>query len=143
MYDFMKTFLFVFFFSFSLLSNNTTIAQESSYVYYFEGNKQLFKKNYEAAVKAYNKGLELDPNADYLYFNRGNAKFELKNYKGARLDYNKAIILNKNYAEAYYGRGRAKLLFKPPDPSGCKDLKTARRMDFKSAKIAIQELCKE
>ena len=130
-----------FLFTFISLISNTSFAQESSYTYYFEGNKQLFKKNFEAAVVAYNKGLELDPNADYIYFNRGNAKFELKNYKAARLDYNKSIILNKDYAEAYYGRGRAKLLLKPPDQSGCKDLKTAKRMDFKSAKIAIEEMC--
>lgn len=141
MSDFMKSFSLLF--VFSVLCTLTSIGQETSYSYYFEGNKQLFKKNYEAAVEAYNKGLEMDPNADYLYFNRGNAKFELKNYKGARLDYNKTLMINKEYAEAYYGRGRAKLLLTPPDNSGCKDLKTARRMDFKSAKIALQELCKE
>ena len=141
MTEFMKSFALLIVFSGIYIS--VSVAQESSYSYYFEGNKQLFKKNYKAAVEAYNKGLELDPNADYLYFNRGNAKFELKNYKGARLDYNKTIMINKEYAEAYYGRGRAKLFLTPPDNSGCKDLKTARKMDFKSAKIALQELCKE
>ena len=141
MSEFMKSFALLIVFSGLYIS--VSVAQESSYSYYFEGNKQLFKKNYKAAVEAYNKGLELDPNADYLYFNRGNAKFELKNYKGARLDYNKTIMINKEYAEAYYGRGRAKLFLSPPDNSGCKDLKTARKMDFKSAKIALQELCKE
>ena len=117
------------------------ISQDSAYGWYFEGNKQFFRKNYEDAIVAYNKSIEMDPNADYAFFNRGNAKFELQNYKGARLDYNKTIILNEDYAEAYYGRGRAKVKMGDQE-GGCKDLKVARRMEFKPARQAIEELCK-
>lgn len=117
-------------------------AQDSAYGWYFEGNKQFFRKKYDEAILAYNKSIELDPNADYAFFNRGNAKFEQDNYKGARLDYNKTIIINKDYAEAYYGRGRTKVKLGDQD-GGCKDLKIARKMEFKAAREAIEELCKD
>ena len=131
-----------YFLLFVILPTLSVFAQDSAYGWYFEGNKQLYRKNYEADINAYNKAIEMEPNADYAFFNRGNAKFEQKNYKGARLDYNKTIILNPDYAEAYYGRGRAKVHL-GDQAGGCKDLKIAKKMDFKEARDAIEELCKE
>lgn len=124
-----------------LLSSASVMAQKSGYAWYFEGNKQLFKKNYDLAIDAYNKAIELDENADYAWFNRGNAKFEQKLYKEARLDYNKTIILNSEYAEAYHGRGMCKV-FMGDTEGGCKDLKTSKNMDFKPSRYAMDEHCK-
>lgn len=123
------------------LSSSTLLAQKSSYAWYFEGNKQLFKKNYDLAIDAYNKAIELDKNADYAWFNRGNAKFEQKLYQEARLDYNKTIILNQEYAEAYHGRGMCKIFMGDPN-GGCKDLKKSKSMDFKASREAMNEHCK-
>jgi len=123
------------------LSSSSLLAQKSSYAWYFEGNKQLFKKNYEAAIAAYNKAIELDAKADYAWFNRGNAKFEQKKYKEARLDYNKTILLNPEYAEAYHGRGLCKI-FTGDKEGGCKDLKISKGMDFKPSKDALNDHCK-
>lgn len=122
-------------------SSGSLIAQKSSFSWYFEGNKQLFKKNYDLAIEAYNKCIEMDENADYAWFNRGNAKFEQKLYKEARLDYNKTIILNDQYAEAYHGRGMCKI-FTGDKEGGCKDLKTSKGMDFKPSREAMNEHCK-
>ena len=124
-----------------LISSSSVLAQESSFTWYFEGNKQLFKKNYDLAIEAYNKAIELDKNADYAWFNRGNAKFEQKLYKEARLDYNKTILLNAEYAEAYHGRGMCKI-FTGDTEGGCKDLKTSKNMDFKPSRYAMDDHCK-
>ena len=124
-----------------VLVSGSVLAQKSSYAWYFEGNKQLFKKNYEAAIEAYNKAIELDQNADYAWFNRGNAKYEQKLYQEARLDYNKTILINEEYAEAYHGRGMCKIFLGDQD-GGCKDLKTSKNMEFKPSREAMNEHCK-
>ena len=124
-----------------MLTASSLQAQKSSYAWYFEGNKQLFKKNYDLAIEAYNRAIELDVNADYAWFNRGNAKFEQKLYKDARLDYNKTIILNDEYAEAYHGRGMCKI-FMGDNDGGCEDLKKSKNMDFRPSREAMNEHCK-
>lgn len=118
----------------------SAFSQNSSFAWYFEGNKQLFKKNYDAAIEAYNKTIEMDENADYAYFNRGNAKFEQEDYAHARLDYNKTIQMNDEYAEAYFGRGRCKI-FMGDTAGGCKDLKIAKKMEFRPAIDEMNEHC--
>ena len=123
------------------LCSGSSLAQKSSFAWYFEGNKQLFKKNYDAAIKAYNKCIEMDENADYAWFNRGNAKFEQDLFKEARLDFNKTILLNPEYAEAYHGRGMCKIFTGEVD-GGCKDLKTSKGMNFKPSREAMNEHCK-
>jgi len=126
----------------AILCSSTSFGQKSAYAWYFEGNKQLFKKNYDLAIEAYNKTIEMDKNADYAYFNRGNAKFEQKLYKSARLDYNKTILLNDEYAEAYYGRGRCKIYMGDRE-GGCKDLQISKKMEFKPARMLMNEECKK
>ena len=128
--------------SIMIFSTGVLFAQNSAYGWYFEGNKQLFRKNYEAAVKAYDKAIEMDENADYAYYNRGNARFEQKQYMEARLDYNKTILINPEYAEAYYGRGRCKI-FLGDKEGGCKDLQEAKKMEFTPAKEEIEIYCKK
>jgi len=126
----------------ALFYSSFSFAQKSAFAWYFEGNKMLFRKDYPAAIKAYDEAILLDPNADYAWFNRGNAKFEQENYKGARLDYNKTIILNPEYAEAFYGRGRCKI-FMGDKAGGCKDLKKANKFGFRLARETLSELCEK
>ncbi len=125
-----------------MLAGFSAFSQNSSFAWYFEGNKQLYRKNYDAAIEAYNKAIEMDENADYAYFNRGNAKFEQKQYKSARLDYNKTILMNDEYAEAYFGRGRCKI-FMGDIEGGCKDLKIAKKMEFRPAIYEMNEHCEK
>ena len=124
-----------------LLCSSTTFAQKSAFAWYFEGNKMLFRKDYPAAIAAYDKAILLDPNADYAWYNRGNAKFEQGDYKVARLDFNKTILLNPEYAEAYFGRGRCKIFLGDQD-GGCKDFKKADKFRFPPAREAFNEHCK-
>ena len=123
-----------------MLATISAFSQNSSYAWYFEGNKQLFRKNYDEAINACDKAIEMDETADYAYFNRGNAKFEQKDYKSARLDYNKTILMNDEYAEAYFGRGRCKIFMGDID-GGCKDLKIAKKMEFRPAIEEMNEHC--
>ena len=127
--------------SLGLIFSALTFAQKSGFAWYFEGNKMLFRKDYLAAIAAYDKAILINPNADYAWFNRGNAKFEQENYKAARLDYNKTILLNPEYAEAYFGRGRCKI-FLGDQAGGCKDLKKADKFRFPPARDAFNEHCK-
>ena len=64
--------------------------------------------NWEAAIDAYDKALELKPDMLEAYNNRGNAKSRLSQHDSALADYNEAIRLRPNYAMAYNNRGNAK-----------------------------------
>ena len=64
--------------------------------------------NWEAAIDAYDKSLELKPDMGNVYNNRGNAKNGLRRHEAALADYTKAIELNPDMAVAYYNRGNAK-----------------------------------
>ncbi len=61
--------------------------------------------NYQGALAAYAKALELDPNYVEVYRVRGILKEVKGDLEGAFADVNKAIELNPKYAEAYGSRG--------------------------------------
>jgi Tfp pilus assembly protein PilF len=63
-------------------------------------------KQYDNAIKSYNKAIELRP-ADpwHDYINRGNVYDDLENYDAALADYSYALKINPGFAEAYYNRG--------------------------------------
>ena len=63
--------------------------------------------NWEAAIDAYDKALELDPNDTAAYNNRGVAKRNLGQYEAALADYDKALELEPDMAAAYNNRGYA------------------------------------
>ena len=58
------------------------------------------------------------------------------------MDYNKTILMNPEYAEAYYGRGRCKIYMNDAE-GGCKDLKIAKKMEFRPAIEAMNEYCQK
>jgi tetratricopeptide (TPR) repeat protein len=59
----------------------------SSVAYYFDLAENLSNKgNYEAAIKTFNKAIDINPNIAALYFNRGLAKSELKLFSDAVSD---------------------------------------------------------
>ena len=67
-------------------------------------------KDYDGAIKAFDKTIEIDPQFAEAYCNRGGAKGELGDYTGEIEDYNKAIEINPKFAAVYCNRGRAKLV---------------------------------
>ena len=63
--------------------------------------------NYQAALEAFGKTIELNPQYANAYYNRGVAYQSLGNIKQAIKDFDRAIELNPQDAEAYYNRGVA------------------------------------
>ena len=75
--------------------------------YIREGNACFNNKEYEKALEAYAKALELDPEYVYAYNGRGNAYKALGEYEKAVSDYDRALELDPEYVYAYNGRGNA------------------------------------
>ncbi len=69
---------------------------------------QTKDKDYQAAVSAFDKAIELRPAFVQAYNNRGVAKSELGQDVEAINDYDKAIDLDRTYSVAYINRGASK-----------------------------------
>ena len=50
--------------------------------------------NYNFAIEAFTKSIELNPEAAYTYYRSGELYFKLKKYNKAIKDFNKSIKLN-------------------------------------------------
>ena len=75
--------------------------------YTSRGNDFFYKSEYEKALKAYDKAIELDPNYAMAWFNKGTALGKLSRHEKALKAYDKAIELDPNYAMAWFNKGTA------------------------------------
>ncbi|MBR4151809.1 MAG: tetratricopeptide repeat protein [Selenomonadaceae bacterium] len=93
----------------NLFDEAVKLNPDNAGAYYGRGTACNGLKQYEQAIKYFDKAIELklNPNLSYAYNNRGNAYSDLGQNERAIQDYNKAIELNPNYAEAYNNRGVA------------------------------------
>ena len=81
-------------------------------------------KDYDGALKDYEKATSIDPD-DYLAWSGGgNMKSKLEDYYGAISALNKAIEINPQYSKAYNNRGIAKKKI-GDEKGGCDDFKKA------------------
>ncbi|WP_293089677.1 serine/threonine-protein kinase [Okeania sp. SIO3B5] len=72
----------------------------------FEKGRESAKNgNQKAAIVAYDKAIQLNPNEEEYYYKRGNAYYNLENYPQAIADYSKVINLNPSHVNAYFNRG--------------------------------------
>lgn len=72
---------------------------------YFESGLAKHKaKDYEGAIKDYDKAITADANYADAYYNRGNCEMALKDLTAAMADYSNAIKSDAKYDRAYYGR---------------------------------------
>ena len=95
------------------------------------GLDKFNQKDYEGAIIAFDRVIELDPNNADAYAARGAAKGWLKDYKGAIADCDKAIAINPDCATAYHTQAVAKQ--KLGDNEGAlADLHEARNINTKS-----------
>jgi tetratricopeptide (TPR) repeat protein len=60
------------------------------------------QRNYEAAISAYNKMIELDANRDDAYYGVGIVYFNMRRFKEAVLPLEKAVQLNSEHKDAYF-----------------------------------------
>ena len=75
--------------------------------YINRGNDLFYKDDYESALKAYDKAIELEPDDAYAWYNKGTALGELGWYEEELEAYNKAIELKSDYFEAWSDKGVA------------------------------------
>ena len=91
-------------------THNKTIKGFSAANWSEIGRQAIGAKNWNEALNAYNKTIELDPNNASAYNNRGLAYYNLDKDDLAIADYEKAIELNPKYGDAFnnlaktYGR---------------------------------------
>jgi tetratricopeptide (TPR) repeat protein len=68
--------------------------------------------NYEAALKEYDKAIELAPQWSTAYYFRGTAKYQTKRYQAAIDDFTKAIEITPKYPAAIHDRALARRALK-------------------------------
>ena len=61
-------------------------------------------KDFEGAIKDYNKAIKADKNLRDGYFNRGVCELALQDFKAAKKDLDKTIELDPTFVKAYYSR---------------------------------------
>ena len=72
-----------------------------------DGNEFFALKNYDDAIKSYDKALELDPEYASAWVNKGSALYKLGLYHDAIADYDKAIRIDPQSALAWNHKGLA------------------------------------
>lgn len=75
-----------------------------------QGNNFYFRKDYQNAVSAYSRALQINSNFAEAYNNRGNAYVQLKNYQQAMQDLQNAVRLNNADARIHNNLGGVYLL---------------------------------
>ena len=75
--------------------------------WYNEGNKQYSIGNYEDAISAYDKAINLGRQDKFIYFSHGMAHMELGKYANAIMDFSRVIESSPEDAIALSMRGNA------------------------------------
>jgi len=88
--------------------------------------------NNEAAIKYYQKAINLDPKRSGAYFGQGVSFGQLGDFKQALSLINKAIALKPNDGLYYYGRGRVYLMAADKE-NAMKDFKKAAELGDEDA----------
>ena len=97
------------------LGQNADAKQDRAKAYYYEGKANSNNRQYQAAVKSFDKAIALNSDYTEAYYARGNAQTLGGNYKVAIIDYTKTIDFNPDFAEAYYARGNAQASLESDD----------------------------
>jgi tetratricopeptide (TPR) repeat protein len=84
---------------------DNAIKELSSADFLHKGNAFIDSKDFENAIAAYTKAIELDPKYAMAYYNRGNAYRALGKREQTITDYSKAIELDPKYVYAYNNLG--------------------------------------
>lgn len=61
-------------------------------------------QDFKAAIKDYDKAIDLDKNLRDAFFNRGTCELALKDFVSAKRDFDRTIELDPNFVMAYYSR---------------------------------------
>lgn len=80
---------------------------DTAILYLDKGNRHLAQGQFDEAIAAYTRVIELDPEYAIAYSNRGEAYYSIGEYDEAIADYTKAIKRDSEFWLAYYRRGLA------------------------------------
>lgn len=75
-----------------------------------QGNNFYFQKDYQNAIQAYSRAINLNPNFAEAYNNRGNSYFQLQQYSQAQQDLQTSANFNKFDARIHNNLGSVYLL---------------------------------
>jgi clan AA aspartic protease (TIGR02281 family) len=93
----------------AIVDYTESISLDSSSAHDFgnRGDEYRLTGNYAAAVKDFDKAIEMDPEEPWFYYRRGWVKDEfLKDPEGGLADYTSAIEVDRDYSYTYLHRGR-------------------------------------
>lgn len=96
-----------------------------------KGNEFFFNKQYEEALKYYDRAAYDNPDTPFIYHNMATCYYYLKKYDSALKNFEKAISLEPNFSLAYVGRGLVKMNKNSHDKA-FSDFEKANSLDPKS-----------
>lgn len=88
-------------------ANGAANSHETAKKWNSQGNTLAKKGNYNDAIKAYTKAIEIDPNYAAPWSNIGACLYDKGKYWDAIDYFNKAIGIDPTFAKAWCGKGRA------------------------------------
>ena len=109
---------------------------EHDYKYYTNlGIEKTNSKEFDEALDALDKAVELKPDYALAYFSKGIVFHNLNQLQAAYENYTKAIVYKSDMTDAYYNRAQTILAFDNPDENelkqALKDLSKAVELDPK------------
>jgi tetratricopeptide (TPR) repeat protein len=107
--------------------------------FYEKGIKMQDAGDFQGAIQAYNKAIEINPDYPDAYYNRGTAFADLAQNDDAIKDYTICIQIDPNYAKAYFNRGAVKL--KHDRNEARKDFMKAGQLGIAQAYDIIKQYC--
>jgi len=75
----------------------------------YRGNEYMKAKEYDEAINAYTRSIDLNPKEAATYCNRAMAYLKMKNYARCIDDANKTLEIEPDYVKAFHRRGKAYL----------------------------------
>ena len=71
-------------------------------IYYFMAASHYCLDEYEQAVEAYRRAIQINPDFAILHFGLGNTYVRLRLYDAAVNSYNQALTINSDYLDVYH-----------------------------------------
>ncbi len=91
----------------SMSVSNRKVSGPSALDYFKQGVKFYDRKNYDWAIEAFTKAIEINPDDHSFYNNRGLALYGKRRFPEAIADFDKALELNPGDSAVYNNRGVA------------------------------------
>lgn len=120
--------------AYAIDSKNTQVMMSLSNIY----QKQ---KNHNSALLFADYAVQVPGAPAMAFFLKGRALHQIGNTKEAMKEYSTAIQMDKDFGQAYYYRGMLKFAT-DKKKSGCEDIKTALKLNYQEAQIALDKYCK-